>query len=101
MGNINDAAVNAAIEMEDFLFGSIGGKLLRKVSLSTLLAALKEAGIATEKPTLTKLDLSALNEGVWVEHLSDGSTVNHTITTDANGNVISVDGMTIEWPEVV
>lgn len=49
----------------------------------------------------TKLDLKGLENGNWVEHLSDGSTVNHKNTMDANGNVISVDGMTIEWPEVI
>ena len=101
MGNINEVAANEAMTEKDYVFISEGGMKLRKASLSVLVAALEAAGIVTETPTTTHMDLSGLENGTWIETLSDGSTVNHSITFDENGNVTAIDGMSLEWPEVI
>ena len=50
---------------------------------------------------LSRLDLSGLHEGVWVEHFSDGTSATHKNEYDENGNVIKVDGIELEWPGVI
>ena len=51
--------------------------------------------VAAVLPQTTALDFTNWDSGSFTETLSDGTTVTHTVTLDANGIPTAIDGITI------
>lgn len=62
----------------------------QQASIDGLTTRLDEMSLAT-----TGLDFAGWNDGSFVETLSDGSTITHTVEFDAEGNVTKVGGISI------
>lgn len=54
-----------------------------------------EVSVAAEEPATTKLDFTNWSNGSFTEHLDDGSTVEHTVARDTDGNITAIGGIVI------
>lgn len=63
-----------------------------EADIEELIAKIQEAELIT-----SSMDVSNWSNGKWTETLADGSTVNHTVTFDSNGNPSKIDDTTIKW----